>query len=129
MLAVAASPYAAPFSAQDGYADAIVMFGAHWCAPCTGEVRRLPELAAAAAPDRIVMAWIDHPITPSPATTGVASLPPDVARRLAQNLLGDGYGLPISVMFDPHGAACAIRRSPLSPEEIAKMRLQCALSK
>jgi len=129
IMAAASPAVAAPALQRNIYADKIVMFGAHWCAPCMVESRRLPELTAAAAPDRILLAWIDHPIAPLPTAMDLASLAPDVARRLARNLEGDGYGLPFSVMFDSHGEACSVRRSPLSPEDIVRMRLQCATSK
>ena len=126
VLATAVSASMIPVPTRGPYAGAVVMFGAHWCAPCMGEVRQLPELAIAAAPDRILLAWIDHPIGSSPTTKAIASLSPDAARRLARQLEGDGYGLPFSVMFDSGGTACAVRRSPLGPEDIAAMRLQCS---
>jgi thiol-disulfide isomerase/thioredoxin len=124
--AMTVSP-AAAIAGQGHDSSAIVLFGAHWCAPCMGEVRRLPELAAAAAPDHLLLAWVDRPVGAPP--TNVESLPPEAARGLAHSLMGDGYGLPFSVMFDARGGVCAVRRSPLDPAAIASMRSQCAAHK
>lgn len=128
-FAAAMSAEARPSVGQEDYADALVMVGAHWCAPCMLEIRRLPELAAAAAPERIMLGWVDHPVALSQMPGHPTSLPPDVAGRLARDIAGDGYGLPFSVMFNRRGDACAVRRSPLAPEDIAGMRSQCAASR
>jgi thiol-disulfide isomerase/thioredoxin len=127
--ALSVSPTVAGVPRLGGYPSTIVMFGAHWCAPCMGELRRLPELAAAAAPDQLLLAWVDSSVGPSQTTTGFESLSPNAARRLARSLMGDGYGLPFSVMFDPRGDVCAVQGSPLDSAEIANMRLRCTATK
>ena len=84
-------------------------------------------MTAAAAPDRVVLGWIDHPIAPPPATTSdVADLSVESARHLARTIAGDGYGLPFSVMFDARGKACAIWRAPLQPDDLPVMRARCS---
>jgi thiol-disulfide isomerase/thioredoxin len=107
-------------------ARTIMMFGARWCAPCMEEYRQLPDLARASAPDRIMLAWIDKQIAPpTPGIGTVETLPADEARRLARSVLGEGYGLPFSVMFDKSGRRCTIWRSPLRIRDIGVMQRQC----
>lgn len=124
---------AAPAPDRDGKAGVIMLFGAHWCAPCMAEYQALPALATAAAPDRIVLAWIDRPIVRPPGAPAIVadirSLPAEDARRLAQNLAGDGYGLPFSVMFDGAARACAIWRRALHADDLAALRAQCAATR
>jgi hypothetical protein len=105
----------------------IVLFGARWCAPCMAEYRRLPELTATAAPDRLALAWVDRTIAPPPALASViVSLPLDQARRLAHRSGGEGYGLPFAVMFDSADRPCAVWRAPLTTHDIATLRARCA---
>jgi thiol-disulfide isomerase/thioredoxin len=107
-------------------AGLLVMFGAHWCAPCMIEYRNLPAIAAATAPDRVALAWTDRPISLQPSTAAnVVSLPADEARRLAQSIAGPGYGLPFSVQYDRNGEVCAVWRKPLDARDIAALRARC----
>jgi thiol-disulfide isomerase/thioredoxin len=116
----------APAFATDGKARTIVLFGARWCAPCMAEYSNLPALAAAAAPDHIALAWVDRKIAPpSAASLDLQSVAVDQARILAQSILGEGYGLPSSVMFDENGNACAIWHAPLHVSELTAFRAMC----
>jgi hypothetical protein len=90
------------------------------------EYQDLPELVRTADPDRIVLAWIDKPIAvPTQLAGKTESVPSDEAQRLAHSFLGEGYGLPFSVMLDKHERRCAIWRAPLHARDIAAMRKQC----
>ena len=126
LMAAAALPGEGATPGAPPRGHVIVMFGARWCAPCMAEYRGLSALAAAAAPDRLALAWIDRPIAPPPELAPtVDALPPGDARRLAETALGEGYGLPSSAMLDSSGHACALWRSPLHPDDLKAMRLQC----
>ena len=104
----------------------ILTFGARWCAPCMVEYRELPEIVQAAAPDRIVLAWVDRAITPpSGGMATVRSLPTGEARRAALNISGEGYGLPFSAMFNGTGHLCAVWRARLKPADVAELRARC----
>jgi len=98
----------------------IVLFGAHWCAPCRAELQALPALAAAAAPVPIVLAWIDRP-----PRTAFSQVPAPAARALAKRIAGDGYGLPFAALLDADGTPCAIRRGPLLPADVREFVDAC----
>lgn len=105
----------------------IILFGASWCAPCLIEIRGLPQLAAAAAPDRLIVAWTD-----SGADRYLAAAPANVepmaqgaSRRMLASLAGDVAGLPFAVMLDRQGRRCAEWRAPLTPRDVARLRALC----
>lgn len=90
-------------------------------------MRILPALIAAAAPDRIALAWIDRPMplpsNISPAT--IDNIGAKDAQSLAARLGGEGYGLPFAVMLDKEGQVCAVWRKPLRPTDIDALRADC----
>ena len=127
---LAMTSVAAPARAPEDKPGTILMFGARWCTPCMVEYRDLPGLVAAAAPDHVVLGWIDRPVSPPSRVRGdVQSLPSGEARRLARDAVGDGYGLPISVLLDGAGHVCAIWHAPLHASDLAAFRAQCARSR
>lgn len=90
------------------------------------EYRTLTALTGAASPDRIVLAWLDGPPAPSSEKErAVPLVPPSEARRLARDLLGEGYGLPSAVLIGERGKACAVWRAPLRSEDIRKLQDRC----
>ncbi len=88
------------------------------------EYANLPALVRAAAPDRIVLAWIDRPVV-APATLQgqVDSMPVAAARDLAEKRLGVGFGLPAALA---PVRLCLPWRGPLRPADIARWRDSCA---
>ncbi len=105
----------------------IILFGASWCAPCELELRNLPALAAAAAPDRLVIAWIDQ-LPPPKLASGLANvsiLQPVEARRHFNAVAGNNHGLPVSVIFDAGGKPCAMLRESLEPDKLRRMKAAC----
>ncbi len=127
MVTVGPYPALSQSRRDPSLANAIVLFGAHWCTPCRGEYRILPALAAAAAPTRLILAWIDQAIVPpsgGPAG-GMAALDVADAQGLAERIGGEGYGLPFSAMFDSDGRVCSLWRKPLRPEDIAPLKAAC----
>jgi thiol-disulfide isomerase/thioredoxin len=105
----------------------IVLFGAHWCAPCRGEYRTLPALVAAAAPSRVLLAWIDRSIALPPAILrqNIEILDVLDAQALADRIGGEGYGLPFSAIFDSDGRLCGVWRRLLRPEDIETLKSSC----
>ena len=107
--------------------ERIVLFGAHWCAPCQAEYRSLPDLVAASAPDKIVLAWVDRPVQrPSMVSKyGVEELATKDAQALGLRLGGEGYGLPFTAVMDGDGRLCALWRKPLHPEDVMRLISSC----
>lgn len=105
----------------------IVLFGASWCAPCRVELRRLPELAKAAAPDRIEIAWIDRapPAGVAAAGTNVGIVPANEASRRFEKIAGSNQGLPVSAMLDEKGRVCGLAREPATVSVIRKLKGSC----
>ena len=90
------------------------------------EYRNLPQLVRAAAPDQLVLAWIDRPITPpGDLADHVVSLPAADAMRHAVRIAGEGFGLPFSAMLDANGRACAVWRGAIGPTDIDTLRARC----
>lgn len=124
---------AAAFAA-DVPANALVLFGAHWCAPCHHELTTLPAIVAAAgaaSADRVVLAWIDRPVplAETPGPVRVMTVAPAIANAWAQAHLGMARGLPFAVLTDAAGRACGLHKGPLAAADIAALRAQCAGSR
>jgi thiol-disulfide isomerase/thioredoxin len=111
-----------PTSALGAEPHRIVLLGARWCAPCMAEYAHLPELVRAAAPDRIVLAWIDRPIAVPAGLQGQVDSLPRRPRALAEHELGVGFGLPAA----RPGAWLPAWRGPLHPTDLATWRSHCA---
>ena len=115
---------------QGGTGFTAVMFGASWCAPCVAELRRLPELAAAASPGQIVIAWIDR----QPGMRGrelpdnVRIISPDEASRKFAAISEGNQGLPVTVMFDAAGRRCGILRKPADVSSLRRLKEDCETS-
>jgi thiol-disulfide isomerase/thioredoxin len=104
----------------------IILLGARWCAPCMAELRDLPRLAAAAAPDRIALAWVDRPPALPPALAAqVDIIAPPQAHALAVRLGGQGFGLPMAAIMAPSGQYCRPWPHSLSPEKLPDLRQSC----
>lgn len=104
----------------------IILFGASWCAPCQTELRQLPALATAAAPDGLTVAWIDRP-PPSRLVTdnlNVSVLSAGEAGRKFRAIVGENQGLPVSVILEG-SRVCGIRRRPLTLQSLQTLRNSC----
>lgn len=108
----------------------IVLLGARWCAPCMAELGHLPDLVRAAAPDRLVLAWIDRPIPIRGELAGqVDTMDPAEARRLAERELGEGFGLPAAIAMGPVGRVCRPLRGSIAATDFAAWRRNCLVSR
>jgi hypothetical protein len=110
-------------------AAALILFGAHWCAPCTTELRNLAPLAAALTalpvPPRLVLAWIDRPAALPQGHAAVIQPAPGVAAVWAEPFYARAHGLPFAVLTDDRGKACAVHAGPLSPSDVAALWAAC----
>jgi hypothetical protein len=90
------------------------------------ELRNLAKLVDAAAPDVIVLAWVDRPI-PVPANLAgkVETMPAEQARALAQSLGGEGYGLPMATVVSAGRKPCPPWRAPLRVADLAALGRLC----
>jgi hypothetical protein len=90
------------------------------------EVRDLGALAAAAKPDRLVLAWIDKPLpVPQNMSGTIEVLPSSEARGLAGRWLGEGFGLPAALMIANQQSTCPPWRASLKPRDIITLRKIC----
>ncbi len=116
-------------------ANALILFGARWCAPCTVELRGIAQLDAALADlpaparPRLVLAWIDQPAAPparfAQMRSRVMLAPPLWAAAWAEAHYATAHGLPFAVLEDSAGRACAIHPGPLTGPDVAQMWAQC----
>lgn len=103
-LAAAAGPAAPPAS--------VVLVVAGWCAPCRGELARLGEIAAAAAPRTVRVAALDDARSTRAMLGGLPAgvewrLAPAERRRFAEAVTGRSAGLPYAFATDARGERCA----------------------
>lgn len=127
-------------------AHALILFGAHWCAPCTAELRDLDSMLArlallAQAPDQtgrqqIALAWIDRPLSGATVTRVlerksvenrplVVLPPPALAAAWAEPLMASAHGLPFAAMTDARGKVCALHQGVLRAADIADLSAAC----
>lgn len=109
----------------------IVLFGANWCAPCLAELRELPQIASAAAPDRVIIAWIDEGVRISDKAekAGVMQVSAASARDLMARHGTGNAGLPLAVMLGSDGKRCAMVRRRLDSAGIASLRRECGTAR
>jgi thiol-disulfide isomerase/thioredoxin len=107
--------------------QAVVLFGASWCAPCRIELRNLAALAAAAAPSRLEIAWLDRPPPSSAlaAAPDVSVLLPEEARRKFDLVAGDNQGLPVVAIMDGQGLPCSVLRQAATVAALQRLRANC----
>lgn len=126
ILAALFVPAALAQPAADDTGRRIVLVGARWCAPCQLELRTLPALEAASAPDQLELAWVDRPPSlPDVPDRRARILPLSAARALAEAHGGEGRGLPFAILIARSGRVCAIWRGPLRPADVPSFRQRC----
>lgn len=111
-------------------ANSVLLFVAGWCAPCRGELAILPDLARAAAPRRVLVVPVEADRATARMIAGVPAdrilrRPPASATALLRALAGSAPGLPISVVTDGRGGACAVHRRPLTTGDLAALVARC----
>jgi hypothetical protein len=124
-LFAALSPEAGARGESAAGARTVVLFGANWCAPCRAELRQLPALVAMAAPDRVVLAWLDRPPAVARSHDGIRVMTPAEARALFRDVPGN-QGVPLTAMLDASGRVCAQVPEALHAGSLARLRGACA---
>lgn len=121
---------AAPVEPVRYPARSILLFVATWCAPCHGELRQLPSIAAGAGPYRVLVVPVDR----GRATDAMLrEVPveqvwrPDAARMAAVRgeLLARTPGLPFSVAIGGDGRPCTTHRGGMTAASARGMRTEC----
>jgi thiol-disulfide isomerase/thioredoxin len=119
---------AVPCIAQQPTPRRLVLLGARWCAPCVAEYRNLPNIVNAAAPDQVVLAWVDRPMpVPPQLASRVQTMTPVEARALALRLGGEGFGLPMATIIEGARPPCPPWRGHLHEWDIFALRSLCHL--
>lgn len=125
VLALAAAPGRA--LPVDG--PAIVMLWAPWCAPCREEVRRYPELSAAAAPVPVYVVALDTPIgrrallRSIPRERLLFETRPSIA--VLPHWSPDTAGLPTTFAVDARNRRCASVGRSLNVERLVALIKAC----
>ena len=122
-------PRGAAAQQVDWPSASVVLFVADWCAPCHGEVERVPALVAAAQPWRVLVASGDR--TPRPRL--LERVPaanrwhpdPVTAVRVRRELLSRTAGLPYAAVLDRDGHLCAESARPLNSARLRALLAQC----
>jgi len=135
--------YAQAAMADSPPGNALILFGAHWCAPCTAELRDLGAIMHRLAmvqgtQPQLVLAWIDRPVPPAlvtrvldaggearGGTPHVVILPPAAASSWAEPHFAKAHGLPFAVMTDAYGAVCALHQGAVRAETIDDLWATC----
>lgn len=142
-LALVFAPPAMADTSPAPPANALILFGAHWCAPCTAELRNLDQILARlvllqASSPQLVLAWIDRPVSPTTVSRALGARPdsrqavphvviptPATAVAWAEPHMDRAHGLPFAVLTDAHGTVCALHQGAVQAETIGAMWTAC----
>lgn len=110
--------------------DTVLLLVAPWCAPCYGELARLGEIAAAAAPRAVRVMPIEDNARARAMVRGVAAermwtVSPQRMRQARADLLEQAAGLPYAVVTDERGAICAGQGGGLDRERTRALVARC----
>ena len=141
-LALAWSPAGMADAVPAPPANALILFGAHWCAPCGAELRDLGTVLARLSnldpTAQLVLAWIDRPVAVStvnraldiphewhPAPPRVIIPTPAAALGWAEPHLARARGYPFAALTDSHGTVCALHQGALQSATLAELWAAC----
>lgn len=111
---------------------AIILFWATWCASCRGEMRRLPEIGAAAGDIPVATIALDPPATARAAidTFGIPLRTAYADGRKPEQVLAEWGGgivsLPLAVALDRGGQVCARKHGLLGTDEVKAWAARCS---
>jgi len=110
--------------------NALILFGANWCAPCLAELRDLPAWGTAMAPALVLIAWTEGqpPMLWRQWPGNARLLAPGEAAPLLGQIGGKTAGLPYVALLDAEGKLCAELRGKLNPARLEAMKARCRAS-
>ncbi|MFM6932944.1 MAG: hypothetical protein ACKOUT_11960 [Novosphingobium sp.] len=108
-------------------ADALVIFGSRYCAPCVAELKELPKISQWRGARPMVVAWIDKEPPPAidafPATRAVEWR--EARRMLMASSAGASLAVPLVVATNGQGKVCGATRQPLTRALVKDLTKAC----
>ena len=108
-------------------ADALVIFGSRYCAPCVAELKELPKISQWRGTRPMVVAWIDKEPPPAiaafPATRTVEWR--EARRMLMASSAGASLAVPLVVATNGQGKVCGATRKPLTRAAVTDLMKAC----
>lgn len=108
-------------------ADALVIFGSRYCAPCVAELKELPRISQWRGTRPMVVAWIDKEPPPVirgyPATRTVEWR--EARRMLLASSAGASLAVPLVVTTNGQGKVCGSTRKPLTRAAVKDLMKGC----
>ncbi|MFM5906295.1 MAG: hypothetical protein ACKOPO_01690 [Novosphingobium sp.] len=124
---LAASALGGAVPAQPLPANALVIFGSRYCAPCVAELKELPKISQWRGARPMIVAWIDKEPPPQigtlPATRTVEWR--EARRMLKASISGPSLAVPLVVATNGQGEVCGATRKPLSAAGVRALTKGC----
>jgi hypothetical protein len=108
-------------------ADALVIFGSRYCAPCVAELKELPKISQWRGSRPMVVAWIDKeppPVIDAYPAARTAEWR-EARRMLMASSAGASLAVPLVVATNGQGKVCGSTRQPLTRALVKELMKAC----